>query len=160
MKLTPRDIREKRFSVVPIGYSRGAVRSFLNEVADLLKEVIRENHQLRDELNRKEQEIAELQQEVRAFREALRRLDEFSETIKAQAEAEARRIIEEAEKEARELEEDIERLWKVREKLRLDLRALLLSYLEHLEEKPRARGPETSGGDDSQGSGSTEGQEE
>ena len=146
MKLTPKEIREKGFNVVPIGYSRGAVRAFLEEVADFVKEVIRENNQLKDELARKDREIEELQQEARAFREALRKLDEFSETIKAQAQAEAKRIVEEAEREARLLEEDIERLWKLREKLRLDLRALLMSYLEHLEETLRGRSKSASEG--------------
>jgi len=161
MKLTPKEVREKSFNVVPIGYSRGAVRAFLEEVADFLKEVIRENHQLKDELSRKDREIEELRKEARAFREALRRLDEFSETVKAQAEAEAKKIVEEAEREARLIEEDIERLWKLREKLRLDLRALLLSYLEHLEESLRVRGGEgTSQGNDSLGPSSTEGQED
>ncbi|RUM87230.1 MAG: hypothetical protein DSZ24_06700 [Thermodesulfatator sp.] len=133
--LTPKEIREKSFNVVPIGYSRKAVRAFLEEVADQLKEVVRENHQLKDELARKEKEMQELQAEARAFREALRRLDDFAETIKAQAEAEAREIVKKAEAEAEALEKDIERLWRLREKIRLDLRALLLSYLEHLEER-------------------------
>ncbi|QJA06902.1 DivIVA domain-containing protein [Thermosulfurimonas marina] len=133
--ITPKEIREKSFNVVPIGYSRKAVRAFLEEVADQLKELVRENHQLKDELARKEKEIQELQEEARAFREALRRLDEFAETIKAQAEAEAKKIVERAEAEAEALEKDIERLWRLREKIRLDLRALLISYLEHLEER-------------------------
>ena len=145
MPLTPRDIRDKHFNVVPIGYSRRAVRAFLEEVAEFLKELLRENSQLREELSRKDQEIEELRAEGKAFREALRRLDEFSEAIKAQAEAEARKIIEEAEKEARALEEDIERLWKMREKLRLDLRSLLISYLEHLEAGVGYRGSSQGG---------------
>ncbi|OAQ19955.1 DivIVA domain-containing protein [Thermosulfurimonas dismutans] len=145
MRLTPKDIREKSFNVVPVGYSRKAVRTFLEEVADFVKEVIRENNQLRDELSRKDREIEELMAEAKAFREALRKLDEFSETIKAQAEAEARKIVEEAEKEAKALEEDIERLWKMREKIRLDLRSLLLSYLEHLEERVGDRGSSQGG---------------
>lgn len=153
MPLTPKDIREKNFNVVPVGYSRKAVRAFLEEVAEVLKEVIRENHQLKDELARKDKEIEELMAEAKAFREALRKLDEFSETLKAQAEAEARKIIEEAEREAKALEEDIERLWKMREKIRLDLRSLLLSYLEHLEEGLDRRG--SSQGSGSQGSPST-----
>ncbi len=158
MKLTPKEIREKSFNVVPVGYSRRAVRAFLEEVADFVKEIIRENHQLRDELARKDREIEELHSEARAFREALRKLDEFSETLKAQAEAEAKRIVEEAEREARALEEDIERLWKMREKIRFDLRALLLSYLEHLEERLGDR--RTSSGDTTADTSTTGGQED
>ena len=139
MPLTPKDIRDKNFNVVPVGYSRKAVRGFLEEVADFVKAIVRENHRLRDALAQKEKEIEELSQEAKAFREALRKLDSFSETLKLQAEAEARKIVEKAEAEARALEEDIERLWKLREKLRLDLRALLLSYLEHVEERLGSR---------------------
>jgi cell division initiation protein len=52
MKMTPLDIRQKRFEVTFRGYSKKEAEAFLELTAGELEEVVRENISLKEELKR------------------------------------------------------------------------------------------------------------
>ena len=52
MKMTPLDIRQKRFEVTFRGYSKREVEAFLEFTAGEFEEVVRENIALKEELKR------------------------------------------------------------------------------------------------------------
>ena len=52
MKMTPLDIRQKRFEITMRGYNRREVEGFLELTASEFEEVVKENISLKEELKR------------------------------------------------------------------------------------------------------------
>ncbi len=143
MALSPLDIQEKEFSSAFFGYQKAEVDEFLEEVAASLKEALRENNALKDEIARLKNELERLRQEEGLIKEALVKAQDLAENIKKEAEVEAKEILlkarEEADqllKEAQEKRErlllEIENLKGQREKMLLELKTFLKTWEEYL----------------------------
>ena len=143
MALSPLDIQEKEFSTALFGYSKDEVDEFLEEVANSLKEALRENNALKDEIARLKNELERLRREEGLIKEALLKAQELAENIKKAAEVEAKELLfkarEEADqllKEAQEKRErlllEIENLKGQRERMLLELKTFLKTWEEYL----------------------------
>ncbi|NPA49713.1 MAG: DivIVA domain-containing protein [Thermodesulfobacteria bacterium] len=144
MALTPLDIQEKEFGTGLFGYKKAEVDEFLEEVAEALKDLQRENNALRDQVAKLEKDLEKLRQEERNIKEALLKAQELAESIKKQAEAEAKEFLLQAREEADQLIKEakdkrdqilleIETLKSEREKIFLELRTFLKTWEEYLE---------------------------
>ncbi len=103
MKMTPLDIRQKRFEVTMRGYSRKEVEGFLELTAGEFEEVVRENIALKEEHKRT---LARLEQHVereKTLQETMVTAQRISEDVKAQAKKEAEVRVAEAELQAEKI---------------------------------------------------------
>jgi cell division initiation protein len=71
MKITPLDIRQKRFRPALRGLDRQEVEAFLELVAAEFEELVKETMALREDGRRKDEEIAEHRSRERALQETL-----------------------------------------------------------------------------------------
>src|SRR5438105_6253190 len=97
MNVSPLDLRQQRFSKTFRGFDRVEVTSFLAAVADDYEQALRETDRLRTDLQRMEAVLAEHREAERNLRNTLLTAQRLADDIKANAEAEARRIIQDAE---------------------------------------------------------------
>jgi cell division initiation protein len=103
MKMTPLDIRQKRFELALRGYSKKEVEAFLELTAGEFEEVVRENISLKEELKRT---LARLEQHVereKTLQETMVTAQRISEEVKAQARKESEVILAEAELQAEKI---------------------------------------------------------
>ena len=97
MNVSPLDLRQQRFSKTFRGFDRVEVTSFLAAVADDYEQALRETDRLRTDLQRMEAVLAEHREAERNLRNTLLTAQRLADDIKANAEEEARRIIQDAE---------------------------------------------------------------
>jgi cell division initiation protein len=97
MKMTPLDIRQKRFEVNMRGYSKKEVEAFLELTAGEFEEVVRENISLKEELKRTQARLEQHLEREKALQETMVTAQRISEDVKAQAKKEAEVLIAEAE---------------------------------------------------------------
>jgi cell division initiation protein len=97
MKVTPLDLRQQKFKTVMRGYDRAEVESFLAETADDYEQALRDADRLRDELARAQSALDEHRESERNLRNTLLTAQRLADEIKANAEAEAKRLLREAE---------------------------------------------------------------
>lgn len=102
MRLTPLDIQHKTFPLQLRGYHRRQVHQFLEEVAETVEGLIRENHALREKLATKEEELGELRKAEAALTSTLVTTQTFTEQLKRGAQHDADLILKEAELKAEE----------------------------------------------------------
>ncbi|MBL8914414.1 MAG: DivIVA domain-containing protein [Archangium sp.] len=100
MKMTPLDIRQKRFEVQMRGYSKKEVEAFLELTAGEFEEVVRENISLKEELKRVQARLEQHLEREKALQETMVTAQRISEDVKAQAKKEAEVLIAEAELQA------------------------------------------------------------
>lgn len=149
MRVTPLDIIQKQFTESRRGgYEPDEVRDFLDSVRDSLEESIRSNQRLREEVARRNAEIAELRSNESDIKNALmlaRRVSQDMErtarreadVIVGEARIEAERVLLEVSEERRELQADIVRLRSSRTRMLADLRGVLEGYSRTIEELGR-----------------------
>ena len=151
MRVTPLDILQREFATVRKGLDADEVRTFLEETRESLEAVLRENQRLREEIARRDQEIAELRSSETEIKQTLmlaRRLGEDVErgarreadVLVGEARLEAERILMTATDERRALQDDVVRLRASRIRLTADLRALVESHARLLDELDRDPG--------------------
>jgi DivIVA domain-containing protein len=119
--LTPLDVRKKKgdFRRTMRGYDAESVDDFLDQVADRLEEVVRENYGLREKATQLSQAITSYRERERAMNEALISAQQLREETRLQAEREAELTLREARVEAERLLDDARRrLTLVEESLR------------------------------------------
>jgi cell division initiation protein len=97
MKMTPLDIRQKRFEANLRGYSKKEVEAFLELTAGEFEEVVRENISLKEELKRVQARLEQHLEREKALQETMVTAQRISEDVKAQAKKEAEVLIAEAE---------------------------------------------------------------
>ena len=109
--LTPLDVRNKRsdFKKVLRGYDPQEVDVFLEMVAERLEAVVRENIQLSERSQLLQQQVSSSSGRERAVQEALVTAQELRADIRAQALREAELVLQEAQAEARRRLEEVER---------------------------------------------------
>jgi cell division initiation protein len=100
MKMTPLDIRQKRFEPHFRGYSKKEVEAFLELTAGEFEEVVRENISLKEELKRVQSRLEQHVEREKALQETMITAQRISEDVKAQAKKEAEVLIAEAELQA------------------------------------------------------------
>lgn len=100
MKMTPLDIRQKRFEAQMRGYSKKEVEAFLELTAGEFEEVVRENISLKEELKRVQARLEQHLEREKALQETMVTAQRISEDVKAQAKKEAEVLIAEAELQA------------------------------------------------------------
>jgi cell division initiation protein len=97
MKVTPLDLRQQKFRTVVRGFDRAEVEAFLSETADDYEQALRDADRLRDDLSRAQASLEEHRESERNLRNTLLTAQRLADEIKANAEAEGKRIVREAE---------------------------------------------------------------
>jgi cell division initiation protein len=97
MKMTPLDIRQKRFEVSMRGYAKKEVEGFLELTAAEFEEVVRENISLKEEVKRTQARLEHHLEREKTLQETMVTAQRISEDVKAQARKEAELLIAEAE---------------------------------------------------------------
>lgn len=144
MALTPLDIEKREFRRALRGYDAAEVDAFLDEVVREFEAQLRENRQLRDQIEELKEKLSQYQQLDDTLRSTLLVAQETAEEVKASARKEAELIVREAQEEARrrvelaearvrELREDLKRLHREVEAFRARVRSLLQSQLALLD---------------------------
>jgi cell division initiation protein len=97
MKMTPLDIRQKRFELNLRGYSKKEVEAFLELSAGEFEEVVRENISLKEEVKRVQARLEQHVEREKALQETMITAQRISEDVKVQAKKEAEVLLAEAE---------------------------------------------------------------
>jgi len=100
MNVSPLDLRQQRFNTTLRGYDKIEVTSFLVAVADDYEQALRETDRMRQDVQRMEALLAEHREAEKNLTTTLMAAQRLADDIKANAEAEARRITHSAEDEA------------------------------------------------------------
>lgn len=103
MKITPLDIRQKRFATGFRGYSRREVEAFLELVAGEFEEVVKENIALKEEQKRLSAKLENHQERERTLQETMVTAQRISEDMKSAAKKEAEIVLAEAEHQAEKI---------------------------------------------------------
>ena len=97
MKISPLELRQRRFRTVFRGFDRAEVLALLTEVADDYEYAFREIDHLRQDLSKMEALLSEHRDHERNLRDTLLTAQKLSSDIQASAEAQARQTVREAE---------------------------------------------------------------
>jgi cell division initiation protein len=103
MKLSPLDIQHMEFATSVNGFSKKQVRNFLERIANERQELLRELQGVREELQRRDLRIEELQTTEVDLKRAVIAAERIGNEVKESAKREANLILREAER----LKEDI-----------------------------------------------------
>jgi cell division initiation protein len=147
MSLTPVEIRHLRIGRRPFGYERPSVDRLLDDIASSYEDVWRDRADLRDEIDRLENELRRQREIEEALRNTLLSAERMADELRARAHQEADLIVEEARSKAREIaataeadeqraRDEIRRLRALETDVRAEFRAFLGSALERLEAEP------------------------
>jgi cell division initiation protein len=147
MSLTPVEIRHVRIGRRPLGYERPSVDRLLDDIASSYEDVWRDRADLRDEIERLENELKRQREIEEALRNTLLSAERMADELRARAHHEADLIVEEARAKAREIaataeadeqrvRDEIRRLRGLETDVRAEFRAFLASAMERLEGEP------------------------
>lgn len=144
MKITPLDIRQKRFEAALRGYSRREVEAFLELMAGEFEDVVKENITLKEELKRLQAKLDTHQERERTLQETMVTAQRISEDMKIAAKKEAEIVLADAEQQAEKIVqsahsrlvqvvEDINELKRQRVQFESQVRAVIESHAKLLE---------------------------
>jgi len=142
--LTPAEIIHWQFRRRLLGYSVKDVKAFVQQVSETVAQLMEENRSLKEERERLLERLQVYQAIEQQLQNALIVAEKTADDIKRQAQREAELIIAQARQEAEQIRADarnqyqaelekIERLRQLQARLVVEMRHLLLSYLELLE---------------------------
>lgn len=103
MKMTPLDIQQMVFQVKLRGYDREEVNRFLEDIAQTVESLNRDNAMLRDRIDLLEQQVSELKRTETTLSNTLVSAQSLAEDVKRSAQRDAELIVKEAELKAGEL---------------------------------------------------------
>ncbi len=103
MKVTPLDIQKMEFKVLFRGYSRDEVDRFLEDIADTVESLNRENGELRDKVVLAEAQLQDLRKSETALSNTLVSAQTMGEELKQAGQRDAELIVREAELKASEI---------------------------------------------------------
>jgi cell division initiation protein len=110
MKISPMDIQQQQFKGKMFGgLDAEDVDAFLQSVAGEMEELIRENGELRERLNRNAQAMTEMEARESQLRETMLAAQRITEEMKANAQKEAHLVVSEAELKGERIIADAER---------------------------------------------------
>jgi len=138
MPYTPVELRHVRVARALLGYRREAVENLLAEIADSFETVWRERHELADQVEVIEGELADLRKREQALTQTLVVAEQAATHVKDQAKREAELIVAEAHAEARAVTRNAQG---ERQRLQAEVRrveALLRAALGMIEEAEAA----------------------
>ena len=155
MKITPLDITQKTFRRAMRGFDRADVEAFLGIVASELEVLAREVPGLREAVQRKDEDLAELRSRERALQETMitaqKACQEIRESARkeaeitlSEAELQAERIVQSAHQRYLRIVDDIGEVKRQRVQFEVNLRSLVEGHLKLLETfvEPAAPGVE------------------
>ncbi|MEW5949039.1 MAG: DivIVA domain-containing protein [Thermodesulfobacteriota bacterium] len=143
MRITPMDIQQQEFRVRFRGFDTREVDSFLELVAEELKEALHENSALKDEVKRLRETQANFEEKEKTFQTAFvsaqRVVDEMkanaerqAKLIVTQAELEAKKMVESAHVQAAQVQEEINRLKRQKAQMEYRVKAFIESLSKWL----------------------------
>jgi cell division initiation protein len=106
MRITPMDIQQQEFRVRFRGFDTREVDSFLELVAEELKEASHENSALKDEVKRLRETQANFEEKEKTFQTAFVSAQRVVDEMKSNAERQAKLIVTQAELEAKKMVEN------------------------------------------------------
>jgi cell division initiation protein len=110
MTITPLDIQQQQFKGKMFGgLDADDVDAFLQAVAAEMETLLRENTELKEQVNRQSRELAELTERDKELRETMLAARTITEEMKANTQKEGELIIAEAQMQARRMVDDAER---------------------------------------------------
>jgi cell division initiation protein len=144
MKLTPLDIQQKRFSRTLRGYDRDEVEAFLSLAASAFEDLVKELHSLREDLARRDDEIAAHRGLERALQETLVTAQKASDDIResarkegeitiGEAELQAEKIVQGAHQRFLRIVDDIQEMKRLRAQFEAQVRALVDGHAKLLD---------------------------
>ena len=153
MKLSPLDIQHHEFSTAMRGYDKAQVRDFLDGAAEALEGVLRENQTLKAELGKRDELITELRSGESELRRAVVSAERLSSELKARAQDDAERVLQDArneravilrdaERELRDLKAEAARTEREHRLFREQFRGMLRAYERSLDSVPAVVGLE------------------
>jgi cell division initiation protein len=144
MKITPLDIQQQRFRSAWRGLDRAEVDAFLNLVASEVESLVRENHDVKEELRRARNLLDQFREREQALKETMITAQKITDDIKHAARKEAEQVLGHAELEAQKILQnahqrmisiidEIHELKRQRAVLREGLRGMITTHLKLLE---------------------------
>jgi len=103
MKITPLDIQHKVFDTQWRGYNKPQVDQFLEEIAESVEELTRDNLVLKEKLSGKDEELSQLKRAESTLTSTLISTQSFVDQLKRGAQRDADLIVKEAELKAEEI---------------------------------------------------------
>jgi cell division initiation protein len=156
MKMTPLDIRQKRFQASLRGFDRREVEAFQELMAGEFEEVVKENISLKEELKRTQLQLEQHQERERTLQETMVTAQRISEELRtaakkeadivvAEASLQAEKIVQEAHQRLVSVVGDINELKRQRVQFESQVRSVVESHLKLLEAFSAASGLEREG---------------
>jgi cell division initiation protein len=144
MNITPLDITQKQFRRTLRGFDREEVEAFLGLVAVEFEALVKDNLAVREDNQRKAEDIAEYRSRERALQETLVTAQKASEEIReaarkeaeitiADAELQAEKIVQGAHSRFLRIVDDINELKRQRVQFEAGIRSLVESHLKLME---------------------------
>lgn len=144
MRITPLDIQQKQFPMKLRGFDVEEVFAFLEVIREEMEDLLRENANLKENIQRLDSQIKEYRDMETTLRETLLTAQQLVEEYKINARKEAELVVKEAElraetllKEAQEkvikIHEDIVDLKGIRRHFKEEVKRLVESHLRMLE---------------------------
>ncbi len=155
MKITPLEVDQQQFQRVFRGCDPEQVHTFLDLVSREMEEMIRENNHFKEEIRKREQQLAEFRGNEAQLREALvqagRMTDEIKESarkeaelIRAEAELRADKILSHAQEQVVRLADETQGLRRQKARLMAEVRGIIEGHrrlIETQEEMDREAEP-------------------
>jgi cell division initiation protein len=144
MKITPLDIQQKRFSRAMRGYDREEVEAFLSLVASSFEDLVKELNSLREDLARRDEDIAAHRDLEKTLQETLvtaqRASDEIRESARregeiaiGEAELQAEKIVQGAHHRFLRIVDDIQEMKRLRVQFEASVRSLVDGHAKLLD---------------------------
>jgi len=145
MKLTPLDIHHKEFGRSLRGYNEAEVDEFLDQVADELERLFKENIDLNERLEANEEKVRTYQDMERTLHNTMVSAQKSAEDIVAKSRHEAEIVLKDAEVKAKEIihnalqqkqksQSDLMRIKSAEEEFRAKFKALLEGHMRNIGE--------------------------
>lgn len=138
MKITPLDIQQMQFRTSLRGYAKVEVDRFLEDLAQTVEGLTRENQTLRETLAATDEQLAQLKKSESTLSHALVTAQAFTDDLKQAAQRDAELIMKEAELKAAELVREAQAELAGTQREILDLRKQRLMAIERLRSTLRA----------------------
>lgn len=138
MKITPLDIQQMQFRTSLRGYAKVEVDRFLEDLAQTVEGLTRENQALRETLAATDEQLAQLKKSESTLSHALVTAQAFTDDLKQAAQRDAELIMKEAELKAVELVREAQAELAGTQREILDLRKQRLMAIERLRSTLRA----------------------
>ena len=148
MKIAPIDIAHKTFGRKMMGFDPDEIMEFLRAVAEEMETLIRDRNTLRETLREKELSIIEFRERDDLLKSTITTATKMSERVQADAEREARLILNDAKQQAdiiirdardslKKIYSEVSDLKRIRMQYENNLRALIQSHLTMMEQGQR-----------------------